>query len=110
MQPEFPPRLENKVYLTEGGSETEIMYKWGFELPEFAMYPLLDNPEADEIIRNMFRVLGSGLAFCPHSAWLFPTAGPPRIEYRFRFHQFLIGAMRCAYCALRGLSDQCRLG
>ena len=31
------------------------MYKWGFELPEFAMYPLLDNPEADEILRNMFR-------------------------------------------------------
>ena len=55
MQTEFPPRLENKFYLTEGGSETEIMYKWGFELPEFAMYPLLDNPEADEIIRSMFR-------------------------------------------------------
>ena len=55
MQPDFPPRLENRFYLTEGGSETEIMYKWGFELPEFAMYPLLDNPKADEIIRNMFR-------------------------------------------------------
>ena len=55
MQPDFPPRLENKFYLTEGGSETEIMYKWGFELPEFAMYPLLDNPQADEILRNMFR-------------------------------------------------------
>ena len=55
MQPDFPPRLENKFYLTEGGTETEIMYKWGFELPEFAMYPLLDNPEADEIIRSMFR-------------------------------------------------------
>ena len=55
IQPDFPPRLDNKFYLTEGGSETEIMYKWGFELPEFEMYPLLDNPQADEIIRNMFR-------------------------------------------------------
>lgn len=55
MQTEFPPRLEGKFYLTEGGTETEIMYKWGFELPEFAMFTLLDNPEADEVIRNMFR-------------------------------------------------------
>ena len=55
MQPEFPPRLENKFYLTEGGTETEILYKWGFELPEFAMFPLLDNPEADRVIRDMYR-------------------------------------------------------
>ena len=55
MNTEFPPRLENKFYLTEAGTETEVMYKWGYELPEFAMFPLLDNPEADDIIRNMFR-------------------------------------------------------
>jgi S-methylmethionine-dependent homocysteine/selenocysteine methylase len=55
MRDEFPPRLENKFYLTEGGSETEILYKWGFELPEFAMYPLLDNPQADAVIRDMYR-------------------------------------------------------
>jgi len=55
MHAEFPPRLENKFYLTEGGSETEIMYKWGFELPEFAMFTLLDNPEADSVIRDMYR-------------------------------------------------------
>jgi len=55
MQPEFPPRLENKFYLTEGGTETEILYKWGFELPEFAMFTLLDNPEADRVIRDMYR-------------------------------------------------------
>ena len=55
MTREFPPRLKNKFYLTEGGSETEILYKWGFELPEFAMYPLLDNPEADRVIRDMYR-------------------------------------------------------
>ena len=55
MQADFPPRLENRFYLTEGGTETEIMYKWGFEMPEFAMFPLLDNPEADEVIRDMYR-------------------------------------------------------
>lgn len=55
MNTEFPPRLEGKFYLTEGGTETEVLYKWGFELPEFAMFPLLDDPKADDVIRNMFR-------------------------------------------------------
>ena len=55
MNADFPPRLEGKFYLTEGGTETEVMYKWGFELPEFAMFPLLDNPEADAVIRDMYR-------------------------------------------------------
>ncbi len=73
MQPEFPPRLENKFYLTEGGVETEVMYKWGFELPEFAMFPLLDNPRADTIIRDMYRRFfdaaaesGCGILVCGH--------------------------------------------
>lgn len=52
---EFPPRLDGKFYLTEGGTETEILYKWGFELPEFAMFPLLDNAEADAVIRGIYR-------------------------------------------------------
>ena len=34
------------MYLTEGGQETELMYKHGHELPEFAMFPLLDDPAA----------------------------------------------------------------
>jgi homocysteine S-methyltransferase len=55
MAQDFPPRLHQKFYLTEGGTETEILYKWGFELPEFAMFPLLDNPEADTVIRNIYR-------------------------------------------------------
>ncbi|HEY5738403.1 MAG TPA: homocysteine S-methyltransferase family protein [Gammaproteobacteria bacterium] len=55
MPADFPPRLDNKFYLTEAGVETEVMYKWGLELPEFAMFPLLDDPEADEVIRNMYR-------------------------------------------------------
>ncbi len=55
MTDDFPPRLHQKFYLTEGGTETEILYKWGFELPEFAMFPLLDDPEADAVIRNLYR-------------------------------------------------------
>ena len=55
MSTEFPPRLEGKFYLTEGGVETEILYKWGYELPEFAMFPLLDDPAADAVVRDMYR-------------------------------------------------------
>lgn len=54
----FPQQREGVIYLTEGGQETELMYKFGFELPEFAMYPLLDNPEAMAALRGMYdRVL-----------------------------------------------------
>ena len=55
MANDFPPRLDGRFYLTEGGTETEILYKWGYELPEFAMFPLLDNPEADAVIRDIYR-------------------------------------------------------
>lgn len=51
----FPSQVPGRRYLTEGGIETEIMYKWGHELPEFAMYPLLDNPAAMADMRTMYR-------------------------------------------------------
>jgi S-methylmethionine-dependent homocysteine/selenocysteine methylase len=41
--------------LTEGGTETELLYKYGFELPQFAVFPLLDNPQAVSKMREMFR-------------------------------------------------------
>ncbi|WP_286238828.1 homocysteine S-methyltransferase family protein [Neptuniibacter halophilus] len=51
----FPLSRPGRLYLTEGGTETEIMYKYGFELPHFAMFPLLDNPAAVTKMRDMFR-------------------------------------------------------
>lgn len=51
----FPPRIPGRFYLTEGGIETEIMYKWGYELPHFAMFTLLEKPDAAEAIRGMYR-------------------------------------------------------
>ena len=42
----FPPQRKGILYLAEGGQETEIMYRHGHQLPEFATYPLLDNPVA----------------------------------------------------------------
>lgn len=51
----FPPRVDGRLYLTEGGVETEIMYKDGFELPHFAMFPLLDDPVALEAMKGIWR-------------------------------------------------------
>ncbi len=49
--PEFDPSV---LYLTEGGQETEIMYKFEHELPEFAMFPLLDKPDAVAALEGMY--------------------------------------------------------
>jgi homocysteine S-methyltransferase len=51
---EFPKQQSGLNYLTEGGQETEIMYKYGFDLPHFAMFPLLDDPRAVAELRGMY--------------------------------------------------------
>lgn len=51
----FPLHQKGRLYLTEGGTETELLYKYGFELPQFAVFPLLDNPQAVSKMREMFR-------------------------------------------------------
>lgn len=55
MTRQFPKQSPDTIYLTEGGSETEIMYKYGFDLPEFAMFPLLDNSDAVDALKGMYR-------------------------------------------------------
>jgi homocysteine S-methyltransferase len=51
------PFLSGVQYLAEGGQETEIMYGYGFDLPEFALFPLLDNPAAVERLTIMYRAI-----------------------------------------------------
>jgi len=54
----FAPQRDGVFYLTEGGQETEIQYRHGHDLPEFAMYPLLDNAGAMADLKAMYcRVL-----------------------------------------------------
>jgi S-methylmethionine-dependent homocysteine/selenocysteine methylase len=50
----FPAQRAGVFYLSEGGQETEIMYKHGHDLPEFAMFPLLDNQAAVADMRSMY--------------------------------------------------------
>ncbi len=49
------PRPEpGRIYLTEGGFETELMYLHGFELPCFAAFTLLDTPEGTAALRALY--------------------------------------------------------
>lgn len=50
----FPAQRDGVLYLTEGGQETEVMYKHGHDLPEFAMFTLLDKPAAVADMRGMY--------------------------------------------------------
>ncbi len=50
----FPQPQSGVLYLTEGGQETELMYKHGHELPEFALYPLLDDRRAVADLTDMY--------------------------------------------------------
>lgn len=53
----FPQHEDNVFYLAEGGQETEIMYRHGHDLPEFAMYPLLGNPAAVADLKRMYALV-----------------------------------------------------
>jgi S-methylmethionine-dependent homocysteine/selenocysteine methylase len=77
----FPEAQPGISYLTEGGSETEIMYGHGFDFPEFAMFTLLDQPAAmvrvramyesylDTAARHGFAVLMGGLDYRASPGW-----------------------------------------
>lgn len=57
MPPVFPPHPEGLPWFTEGGTETELMYRHGFEFDHFCAFTLLDNPKAITVARDMYRRL-----------------------------------------------------
>jgi len=53
----LPCRDDGGIYVTEGGTETEILFRHGFDLPEFAMFPLLEDAAAMDVLGGMYRAL-----------------------------------------------------
>lgn len=49
------PREASELYLAEGGVETEVMYRHGHSLREFAMFELMDQPAAVADMQDMYR-------------------------------------------------------
>lgn len=90
-------------YLAEGGQETELMYGYGFDLPQFALFPLLDNPTAvaqlrilyqavlDVAVRHGMGVLLGGLDYraSPDWAGLLDVDAASLAEYQQRSIAFL---------------------
>ncbi len=68
-QPKLPHQSD-EIFLTDGGTETWLMYKRGYELPEFSAFHLLNDAKARASIRDYYRAfaqiaieLGTGFIF-----------------------------------------------
>ena len=48
------PQLSGEIFLTDGGTETYLIYKRGLELPHFSAFHLLDEPKGYEEVRQYF--------------------------------------------------------
>jgi S-methylmethionine-dependent homocysteine/selenocysteine methylase len=48
------PQLSDRLFLSDGGIETSLIYLDGFELPMFAAFDLFKNEEGREGLRNYF--------------------------------------------------------
>ncbi len=48
------PHTEGPLTITDGGLETELIFEHGYELPQFASFPLLEDPRARAEIRRYF--------------------------------------------------------
>ena len=48
------PQLTDDVFLTDGGIETTLIYDDGFDLPDFAAFPLLDDAAGHAALQRYF--------------------------------------------------------
>lgn len=48
------PQLEERVYLTDGGLETTLLFLEGFELPDFAAFHLLRSAVGRQALERYF--------------------------------------------------------
>lgn len=48
------PHQSDDIFLTDGGTETWLMYKRGFELPEFSAFHLLNDPRSAAALREYY--------------------------------------------------------
>jgi homocysteine S-methyltransferase len=46
--------LGRRAFVTDGGIETDLIYRRGATLPEFAAFPLLDTADGREMLRSYY--------------------------------------------------------
>lgn len=49
------PQLAGRLFLTDGGIETTLIFHEGLDLPDFAAFHLLNRPDGPEALRKYFR-------------------------------------------------------
>jgi S-methylmethionine-dependent homocysteine/selenocysteine methylase len=49
------PQLNGRLFLTDGGIETSLIFHEGLDLPDFAAFHLLKTPEGEAALRKYFR-------------------------------------------------------
>jgi len=49
------PQLDDRLFLTDGGLETTLIFSEGLDLPDFAAFTLLDTTDGQAVIRKYFR-------------------------------------------------------
>ncbi|MCX6047717.1 MAG: homocysteine S-methyltransferase family protein [Chloroflexi bacterium] len=50
------PQLADKIFLTDGGLETTLIFYEGFDLPDFAAFHLLTDPQGYQALDNYYRI------------------------------------------------------
>ena len=49
------PQLGGQPFITDGGLETTLLFIDGFELPQFAAFPLLGSDDGERALKNYYR-------------------------------------------------------
>ncbi|GME63735.1 hypothetical protein Z518_04730 [Neofusicoccum parvum] len=50
----LPQLWSAKPFLSDGGIETTLVFKYGFDLPEFAAFPVLDSEDGRKALRELY--------------------------------------------------------
>jgi S-methylmethionine-dependent homocysteine/selenocysteine methylase len=53
------PQLNGRLFVTDGGIETSLIFNDGLELPDFAAFDLFRRPGGDEALHKYFRAYGA---------------------------------------------------
>ena len=53
-RPQLPQLAGDRLFLTDGGLETVLIFREGIDLPEFAAFPLVDDASGVETLRRYY--------------------------------------------------------
>ena len=104
------PQLADRLFLTDGGLETTLIFHEGIELPDFAAFRLLDSPEGERALLAYYRTyaelavrFGAGLIL-ESPTWRANADWGARLGYT---PETLADANRRALALLEVVRDEC---